>query len=96
LESFNCWKKGHIKANCWAKCGGKEGQGPRQRQGNTQANAAAVSEKPEDKSWAAIKVIDMGDDIATMAVAATSAACIDKQVYTILYNSGASQHMTPH
>ena len=29
LECFNCHKKGHKKANCWAKGGGKEGQGPR-------------------------------------------------------------------
>jgi hypothetical protein len=26
LECYNCKKKGHIKANCWAKGGGKEGQ----------------------------------------------------------------------
>jgi len=28
IECFNCKKKGHIKANCWAKGGGKEGQRP--------------------------------------------------------------------
>jgi len=28
IECFNCQKKGHIKANCWAKGGGKEGQRP--------------------------------------------------------------------
>jgi len=41
---------------------GKEGQGPRRRQGSMQANAAAASEKPEDKSWAIIKVINDEDD----------------------------------
>jgi hypothetical protein len=28
IECFNCKKCGHVKANCWAKGGGKEGQGP--------------------------------------------------------------------
>ena len=28
VECFNCHKKGHKKADCWAKGGGKEGQGP--------------------------------------------------------------------
>jgi len=50
IECYNCWKKGHIKADCWVKGGGKEGQGPRRRQGSIQANTAVVSEKPEDKS----------------------------------------------
>ena len=27
IECFNCHKKGHKKAECWAKGGGKEGQG---------------------------------------------------------------------
>ena len=29
LECFNCHKKGHKQADCWAKGGGKEGQGPK-------------------------------------------------------------------
>ena len=28
IECHNCHKCGHIKANCWAQGGGKEGQGP--------------------------------------------------------------------
>ena len=28
VECFNCHKKGHVKTDCWAKGGGKEGQGP--------------------------------------------------------------------
>ena len=31
IECFNCHKKGHKKIDCWAKGGGKEGQGPRSK-----------------------------------------------------------------
>ena len=29
IESFNCKKQGHVKADCWAKGGRKEGQEPK-------------------------------------------------------------------
>src|SRR5712671_8007599 len=95
IECYNCRKKGHIKADCWAKGGGKEGQGPRQRQGSMQANAAAVSEKPEDESWAIIEVIN--DEDNTMAATTTTTTTrTNDQSHTELYDSGASRHMTPH
>ena len=31
VECFNCKKKGHCKADCWAKGGGKEGEGPKSK-----------------------------------------------------------------
>jgi gag-polypeptide of LTR copia-type len=31
IECYNCHKKGHTKAQCWAKGGGKEGQYPQRR-----------------------------------------------------------------
>ena len=31
IECFNCHKKRHKKAECWAKGGGKEGQGPKSK-----------------------------------------------------------------
>ena len=37
-ECFNCHKKGHMVKDCWAKGGGKEGQGPRSRQKGKNAN----------------------------------------------------------
>ena len=55
IECFNCKKKGHIKADCWAKGGGKEGQGPRRNrrgQESTSESAALAAEKMEDiESW---------------------------------------------
>jgi hypothetical protein len=31
IKCLNCHKKGHKKVDCWAKGGGKEGQGPRSK-----------------------------------------------------------------
>jgi transposase InsO family protein len=33
VKCFNCNKKGHMKADCWSKGGGKEGQGPKRGKG---------------------------------------------------------------
>jgi hypothetical protein len=56
IKCFNCKKKGHIKANCWAKGEGKEGQGPRHnKRGQDKASdsAALAVDKTEDiESWA--------------------------------------------
>jgi hypothetical protein len=42
IECYNCHKKGHIKSECWAKGGGKEGQGPKGKgRGRAAANKAA-------------------------------------------------------
>jgi hypothetical protein len=32
-DCYNCKKKGHIAVECWAKGGGKEGQGLKERKG---------------------------------------------------------------
>jgi hypothetical protein len=54
VECHNCKKKGHYKSDCWAKGGGKEGQGPNQkgkRKGKEKEKDAATvaQEKKEDK-----------------------------------------------
>ena len=39
-ECYNCYKKGHIASKCWAKGGGKEGQGPKGQKGSGKGNCA--------------------------------------------------------
>ena len=55
IECYNCHKRGHMKADCWAKGGGKEGQRPRRNQdsskeGGKKADAAAGAEQAGEKS----------------------------------------------
>jgi len=59
IECYNCKKKGHIKANCWAKGGGKEGQGPKRDKNKSKDkdkdSAAPAEDKTDDiESWAVI------------------------------------------
>ena len=71
VECFNCHKKGHKKPHCWAKGGGKEGQGPRLKdrkgeggdlkEGGTES-ANAVED--EDSVWMAFVDNSGDEDIA--------------------------------
>lgn len=62
-KCHNCSKLGHYKSECWAKGGGKEGQGPRGkgtskvRERNEEAVAA---EAAKDMVWA---VVDEGESL---------------------------------
>ncbi|KAK0431340.1 hypothetical protein EV421DRAFT_1853922 [Armillaria borealis] len=48
VECYNCHWKGHMARDCWAKGGGKEGQGP--RKGHGQVNSAKI-DKEFDAAW---------------------------------------------
>src|SRR5260370_24200141 len=73
IKCLNCHRKGHYKSECWAKGGGKEGEGPKKsakcedsedkaKDKCTRDSAnAATEELSKDKSWAAI--IDVDNDI---------------------------------
>src|ERR1700678_1094444 len=54
VECFNCHKKGHYKANCWAEGGGKEGQGPKMKgkaKGKAKETAAVVVAEEKVEAW---------------------------------------------
>ncbi|KAF7345981.1 Retrovirus-related Pol polyprotein from transposon TNT 1-94 [Mycena venus] len=54
VECYNCHKKGHIKADCWAKGGGKEGKGPQGKgKGKGKESANAAANKDNDGVWMA-------------------------------------------
>ncbi|KDR78120.1 hypothetical protein GALMADRAFT_245146 [Galerina marginata CBS 339.88] len=64
-ECFNCSKRGHFAADCWAEGGGKEGQGPRGRgkaKGSSKEAAAAIAkardEEEEEAAWFALTAFD--------------------------------------
>ena len=70
VECFNCHKKGHKKADCWAKGGGKEGQGPRSKgkkddgKDSKGRGAAAAAIEAEDGVWMA-EVKDSDDEFGS-------------------------------
>jgi hypothetical protein len=60
VECHNCHKKGHMKANCWAKGSSKEGQGLRQqgRVSDSAASASAGKDKDAIEAWVVIDRVD--------------------------------------
>jgi transposase InsO family protein len=107
VECYNCHKTGHYKSECWAKGGGKEGQGPRRGKGAKEdANAApAEEEQDQPEAWAAMEEIPAlaeasGPEAAEAVTAAAGhpTARADRgqpKPTTELYDSGASRHMSP-
>ena len=82
VECHNCHKKGHMKADCWAKGGGKKGQGPRQW-GGASDNTALAADKAKDtieawviidgsdseEPWVAIEEVSDPEDLQLTAAA---------------------------
>ena len=102
-QCTNCNKRGHLKADCWAKGGGKEGQGPKRgTNGSSNANAnakdkAASAEEKELEAWAVIEEEDADDEWIEVAAAAGSPSARAEQArgaMSELYDSGASRHMS--
>ncbi|SJL02247.1 uncharacterized protein ARMOST_05573 [Armillaria ostoyae] len=128
VECYNCHRKGHMVRDCWAKGGGKEGQGP--RKGHGQANSAKA-DKEFDAAWFAEEEDDEEDfsdlpslqdvsdsededsdnevdelDISTPELIgeitsltsgnlAVAVADTEREHEVDIFDSGATQHMTP-
>jgi hypothetical protein len=58
VECYNCCKTGHYKSECWAKGGGKEGQGLQWGRGAKDNTALAIEQLEETEAWAAIEEIE--------------------------------------
>jgi hypothetical protein len=88
VECFNCKKKGHMKSDCWAKGGGKEGQGPKKK---SQEGAASADQQqqPDAEAWATIEEIK--DEEYGLSILSGKAPRTEGE----LYDSGASCHMSP-
>ncbi|KAJ3496166.1 hypothetical protein NLJ89_g10524 [Agrocybe chaxingu] len=63
----NCKRRGHTKPDCWAKGGGKEGQGPKAKE---KAKTEGKGKERESVSAASAKAKDDSDDAAWMAMSA--------------------------
>jgi hypothetical protein len=95
VECDNCHKKGHTKAECWAKGGGNEGGGPKRKpkKDGDKSNVAATSDQsPDIEAWSAVD--DPEDDDATPRVPIIAAQGAT-EAQSELYDSGASRHMSP-
>ena len=67
IECFNCHKKGHKKPDCWAKGGGKEGQGPKSKErklkgGELKKGDQAVASIAEDEDGVWMAIANNSDD----------------------------------
>ena len=54
MQCYNCCKRGHVKIDCWANGGDKEGQRPKGKGGKARAVAAV--------SWATVEVQRADED----------------------------------
>ena len=77
-DCFNCKKKGHIKSECWAKGGGREGQGPKGRKGSGKKNRANQAQ-------------EVNSSLNDVAYTATTYGDITK--YDWLLDSGTTSHI---
>ena len=93
IECFNCHKKGHMKSECWAKGGSKEGQGPKKTAG-TKEGAAVVTKKTKDvEAWAVFNEVE---EECTQKLPKSLEELPDTiAMETKLYDLGVSRHMSP-
>ena len=85
-DCFNCKKKGHIKSECWAKGGGREGQGPKGRKGSGKKNRAnqaqEVNTSLNDMAYMATTYGDITRYDWLLDSATTSHICTIREAFT--------------
>ena len=93
LVCTNCKRKGHLIETCWDKGGGKEGQGPKQRK-------RSKSKKKKGKEKANAAEESSNDGKSDESVAFINYNCVafikDSTGATVIIDTDASSHMTPH
>ena len=100
-QCSNCNKHSHLKADCWAKGGSKEGQGPRRNKDKDKSKESlAAAEQVDLVSWATIVSTEDDDDedwVKTTAAAGMSPMHLAQvhRTATELYDSSTSRHMSP-
>ena len=93
LICTNCKRKGHLIDTCWGKCGGKEGQGPKQRK-------RSKSKKKKGKEKANAAKESSNDGKSDESVAFINYNCVafikDSTGATVIIDMGANSHMNPY
>ncbi|KAF8700276.1 hypothetical protein AX14_000815 [Amanita brunnescens Koide BX004] len=85
-ECHNCKKKGHLAKDCWAKGGGKEGQGPRSWKGKRdQAHQAQGDEASADENLTAFGYmaapVDFSKDDWLMDCGTSTHICTTREMF---------------
>jgi len=84
-KCWNCQKTGHRQADCWAKGGRKEGQGPKQR-----CKTANVAAETKEESTTASPPAEHA------FVSAFRVSAIEKVQRNVVVDTGASKHFSPY
>lgn len=76
-----------MRVDCWAKGGGKEGQGLKNKNQDSAMSAEQKEQQPDLEAWAAIE--DAPEESNQCSLLSKS------RTESELYDSGASCHMSP-
>src|SRR5882724_2802453 len=112
IKCFNCHKRGHFAHDFHGPSGAKEGQHPSKGKLSKGADSTVNTAAPiQDSAWSAVALRSLATDEGTylnetpitiepphpaMSANATPLMTLTGAVTSELYNSGATQHMTPH
>lgn len=101
VKCHNCKKVGHYKADCWAKGGGKEGQGPGSKKSGKKNESAKKDEKRDESANTTTlpngKTVEYFSFCCTSTYSATAAKLnISQPRRPSIIDCGASSHFSPN